>query len=123
MERKITCIICPKGCAMTAKMENGTVTVTGHTCKRGEAYAIAEMTAPERMVTSSVKIEGGDCAMLSVKTDNPIAKNLIFDALNLLKTVTAVAPVKIGDVILENVLNTGVNFVASRNVDFLGDEK
>ena len=120
---ELICICCPLGCRMNVeKTENGWA-VSGNTCKRGEAYAIAEMTAPERMVTSSVKIEGGDCAMLSVKTDKPIAKNLIFDALNLLKTVTAVAPVKIGDVILENVLNTGVNFVSSRNVDFLGDEK
>ena len=98
--------------------ENGWV-VEGNTCKRGEAYAIAEMTSPERMVTSSVKIEGGDCAMLSVKTDKPIKKSLIFDALEALKGVTAVAPVAIGDVVLENVCDSGVNFVASRNVDLL----
>lgn len=114
---EMICICCPLGCRMTVEKKGEGYAVTGNTCKRGEAYAIAEMTAPERMVTSSVKIEGGDCAMLSVKTDKPIAKPLIFDALKALKAVSATAPVKIGDVVLENVLGTGVSFVASRTVE------
>jgi len=114
---ELICICCPLGCRMTVEKSGENYTVTGNTCKRGEAYAIAEMTAPERMVTSSVKIEGGDCAMLSVKTDKPIAKGKIFEALEALRSVSATAPVKIGDVVLENVLGTGVSFVASRNVD------
>lgn len=46
--RELTCIICPKGCALKAKLdENGKVLrVTGNTCKRGAEYAENECTNP-----------------------------------------------------------------------------
>ena len=114
---ELICICCPLGCRMKVEKTEDGHTVTGNTCKRGEVYAIQEMTAPERMVTSSVSVCNGTCAMLSVKTDKPIAKGLIFQSLNSLKGVSVNAPVKVGDVVVENVLGTGVNFVASRSVD------
>lgn len=114
---ELICICCPMGCRLTVEKENGEFKVTGNTCPRGKKYAIEEMTAPTRTVTSSIKVNGKNTEMLSVKTDKPIAKALIFDSLKELQTVTVIAPVKIGDIVLENVLNTGVNFIATRNVD------
>ena len=113
---ELICICCPMGCRMTVEKTADGYTVTGNTCPRGKKYAVEEMTAPVRTVTSSVKITGGDCAMLSVKTDKPIAKALVFKCLDEIRNITLKAPVSIGDVIAENVAGTDVNFVATRSV-------
>ncbi len=118
MEKNITCIVCPMGCRMTVtKLEDGNYKVEGNTCKRGEKYGVEEMTCPKRVVTSTVKIKEGALNLLPVKTNDAIPKELIFDLMALLDEVEITAPVKVGDIIVENVLNTGINIVASRNME------
>ena len=119
MEKKsLICIGCPMGCALSVTLENGEVTeVTGNTCKRGDIYARKEVTNPTRIVTSTVKVSGGTLAMVSVKTKTDIPKGKIFDCVKALKTVCVKAPVHIGDVILENVADTGVDIIATKNVE------
>ena len=90
--------------------------VSGNTCPRGDAYARKEMTNPTRIVTSTVRVAGGRLAMVSVKTASDIPKGKIFDCVKALKDVEVKAPVKIGDVIVENVAGTGVNIIATKNV-------
>ena len=115
MTRELTCIICPKGCNIKVEMENNEIkSIEGNTCKRGYDYAYSEVTNPVRTITSTVKMENGK--MLSVKTDKPIPKELIFKCMEEINKVTAKAPVKIGDVLIENVLNTGSNVVAPQNI-------
>lgn len=117
-ERKLTCIGCPLGCSITVVMNgNEVVSVTGHTCKRGEDYAKKEVTNPTRIVTSTVKVKGGTADMVSVKTKSDIPKGKIFECLKALKGVEVKAPVHIGDVILNDVAGTGVPIVATRNVE------
>ena len=66
--RELTCIGCPMGCLLTVTMEAGEViSVTGNTCKRGDIYARKEVTNPTRIVTSTVRVTGGDADMVSVK--------------------------------------------------------
>ncbi len=115
--RELTCIGCPLGCALTVEI-NGTevVSVTGYTCPRGKAYAEKEVTNPTRIVTSTVKVSGGVCAMVNVKTESDIPKNKIFDCVEALRGIEIPAPVAIGDVILANVAGTGVNVIAARNI-------
>ena len=110
------CICCPLGCRMTVEKTDEGYVVTGNTCPRGKAYAIDEMTAPKRMITSSVEVKGGNYHMVSVKTSEPIAKELIFSALDLLKGVVVTAPVKEGEIVVKDLLGTGVNFIATREV-------
>ena len=108
-KRDLTCIGCPLGCQITVTMENGEVTdVKGNTCPRGDKYAREEVTNPTRVVTSIVKVEGGNLAAVSVKTKDVIPKGKIFDILE--------APVKIGDVIVPNVAGTGVDVIATKNI-------
>lgn len=105
------------GCALTVTMEEDVVVgVTGNTCKRGEDYAKKEVTNPTRIVTSTVRVLGGSAQQVSVKTKQDIPKGKIFDCVRALKGVTASAPVKIGDVIVSNVANTGIDIVATGNV-------
>ena len=117
-ERKLTCIGCPMGCPLTVVM-NGEeiVSVTGNTCKRGDVYARKEVTNPTRIVTSTVRVSGGSIDMVSVKTKEDIPKGKIFECVKALKGIEVPAPVHIGDVILENVADTGVDIVATKNVE------
>ena len=113
----LICIGCPLGCPLTVEMEGNEVkSVTGNTCPRGDAYAKKELTNPTRIVTSTVRVAGGKLAMVSVKTESDIPKGKIFDCVKALKDVEVTAPVKIGDVIVENVAGTGVNVSATKNV-------
>ena len=113
----LICIGCPLGCPLTVEMEGNEVkSVAGNTCPRGDAYARKELTNPTRIVTSTVRVAGGRLAMVSVKTENDIPKGKIFECVKALKDVEVVAPVKIGDVIVENVAGTGVNVIATKNV-------
>ena len=74
-KRELTCIGCPLGCALTVEIDgNEVVSVTGNTCKRGDDYARKEVTNPTRIVTSSVRVEGGTLAAVSVKTKEDIPK-------------------------------------------------
>lgn len=114
-KRDLICVSCPIGCAVTVELDdNGQVlSVTGNTCKRGDSYARQECTHPERMLTSTVKVEGGRMPVVPVKSAKPIPKELLFDCMTEINKVALAAPVKIGDVVLENILNTGVNIVAT----------
>ena len=113
----LICIGCPLCCPLTVEMEGSEVkAVSGNTCPRGDAYARKEMTNPTRIVTSTVRVAGGRLAMVSVKTASDIPKGKIFDCVKALKDVEVKAPVKIGDVIVENVAGTGVNIIATKNV-------
>ncbi|MGF0034073.1 DUF1667 domain-containing protein [Bariatricus sp. SGI.154] len=116
-ERNLICINCPMGCALAVTM-NGTevVKVSGNTCKRGDIYARKEVTNPTRIVTSTIRVTGGDESMVSVKTKEDIPKGKIMDCVKALKEVTLNAPVCIGEVILENVADTGTDIVATKNV-------
>lgn len=112
----LICINCPLGCPLTVEVDNGeVVSVTGNTCPRGVTYAQKEITNPTRIVTSTVMVEGGKSAMVSVKTKEDIPKGKIFDVVKALKGVVVKAPVKIGDVIVPNVAGTGVDIVATKD--------
>ena len=114
MERKITCIICPRGCAMTVTEENGSLTVAGHTCPKGEKYAINECTNPVRTVTSIVRVSNRKDTMVSVKTASPVPKDKMMDVMAALHKTQVQAPVCIGDVVLKDVF--GANVIVTKNV-------
>lgn len=114
--RMLTCIVCPLGCSICVTLENGSVTeVKGFSCKRGLAYALAECTNPLRMVTSTVRVVDGLFQLVSVKTDKPIPKTLIMNCMGEINRIRAHSPIKTGDILLENVLGTGANIVATCN--------
>lgn len=116
-KRELTCIRCPLGCAITVTLEGSTIQeITGFTCKRGEDYARKEVLNPTRTVTSVVFIDSESERMLPVKTKEDIPKDKIFEIMEALKSVRVKAPVKIGQVILENAAGTGVPVVATKDV-------
>jgi CxxC motif-containing protein len=119
MTKDLVCIVCPVGCRLTIEKDQTAeqgYKITGNKCKRGIAYGIEEMTHPTRMVPTTVKIEGAFLNRLPVRTDKPISKNLIFKAMDVINDYTASAPVKMGDVLIENILGTDVNIIATRSM-------
>ena len=106
------------GCPLVVTMDGGEViSVTGNTCKRGEIYGRKEVTNPTRIVTSTVRVSGGSIDMVSVKTKEDIPKGKIFDCVKEIRAVKVAAPVHIGDVIMKDVAGTGVDVVATKNVE------
>lgn len=116
-KRNLTCINCPLGCSIEVTRDGGKYIITGNSCKRGADYALSEITNPKRIVTTSVFVDGGAHPTVSVKTSSEIPKGLMFDCVRELAKVRVKAPVKIGQIIFHNVLNTGADIVATRNVE------
>lgn len=116
MKRNLTCIVCPIGCQLCATLENGVVTeVTGNTCPRGKQYAIDECTNPVRTVTTTARTADG--GVIPVKTDRPIPKKLMFDCMREIDNAVVSLPARIGDVVIENLLETGANIVVTANME------
>lgn len=112
---KLTCIVCPLGCEIEVEMEGDRITsVRGYTCPRGKGYAVQEVTEPKRTVMSVVPVKGGKFPTVAVKSDKPVPKELVPRIMRLLADVEVEAPVHVGQVIVENVLGTGANIVATR---------
>ena len=115
---ELTCICCPMGCNLRVELDGERIiSVTGNSCKRGEEYARQECVAPVRVITASVPVVGGKLARVSVKTAAPVPKNRIFDVMDAIRTITAKAPVHIGDALCENIAGTGVKLVATRSTE------
>ncbi len=117
-ERNLICVACPRGCPITVTMDDaGNITsVTGNTCKRGDAYARAEVTHPERSLTSTVRVTGGQAYVVPVKSSAALPKELLFDAMKEINKASIPAPAHIGDVVIKNILDTGVDIVVTNEV-------
>ena len=113
---EMICIKCPMGCMMTLEQKEGKVKVTGNQCKRGIQYAIEECMAPTRMLTSSVYVKGGSLQVVSVKTERAVPKEKLFEILQVLKHTTCHAPIEIGQIIVENVLDLGINIIVTKSI-------
>ena len=121
---ELTCISCPLGCPLKVETDSSgkVLKVTGNTCKRGEEYGKKEVTNPTRTVTSTVRLLGGTAPVVSVRTQTDIPKEKIFPCMEEIRKAAAEAPVRIGDVILENVAGTGVSVVATANAERIAEE-
>lgn len=113
--KELICIVCPKGCHLRVDEENG-YAVTGNDCPRGAAYGAKELQNPTRVLTSTVAIAGGLHRRLPVKTDRDIPKGLLFAAMEEIAKLRAVSPVRRGDVLIENLLGTGANLIATKDL-------
>ena len=115
--RVLTCIGCPMGCRLTVSLEEGAVTaVTGNTCRRGDAYARREVTAPTRVLTTTVRVTGGMAPVVAVKTIGEVPKELVLSCARGLRAVKVPAPVAAGDIIYRDILGTGVDVAAVGDV-------
>jgi len=116
MIKRLTCIECPLGCALSVDIENcKVVKVDGNKCEKGEAYAVSEIENPVRILTSAVLTEGLDLKMLPVRTDKPIPKAKLYEAMAAIKKIVLRSPVRAGDIIAADFLGLGVNLISTRD--------
>ena len=117
MKRKLTCIVCPKGCEIEIEYNEKTKEVyslTGQGCRRGEEYARVECIAPMRTLTTTVKVEGG--GLLPVRTNKPVPRAMLSDCMKVINAVTAPEDVVFGEVIVGDILGTGADVIAAGRV-------
>lgn len=114
--QEIICIVCPKGCHLMVD-ENRDFAVTGNACEKGIDYGRNELLDPVRVLTSTVRIEGSDIVRCPVRTNGSIPKSIMFDAMKEIDAVVLSAPVNVGDVVIMNLLGTGIDVIATRTVE------
>lgn len=121
---QFNCTTCPSECLLTVEVErdvNGSVaaihSVTGNRCPRGDKFAHQELTCPMRVLTTTVAVSGGDEALLPVRTAEAIPLALHTQAMGLIRTLVVEAPIRMGDVVLKDLLNTGIDLIASMDID------
>jgi len=118
MKRTFTCIVCPNGCEVEAEYEGAAVlSVTGNLCPKGRDYVTQELVDPRRTIASSVRVTGGILPLTSVRITRAIPKDRIFDVMEEINKVTLAAPVRIGDVVIENVLGLNSDVIVTKHID------
>ena len=115
MTKNLTCIICPRGCTLTAQIAEDTVTVTGNSCPKGAQYASSEVLHPMRTVTATIRVSNRENTMVSVKTSHAVPKDRMMDVMHILRKTTVAAPISLGQVLLEDA--AGSPIVATRKID------
>ena len=117
-EQEIICIVCPRGCHIKVNTdENGEYTFSGNQCNRGPVYVKTELTAPTRMLTTTIPIYNALLKRLPIASEAPLPKQKIFEAVKELKGFSVKAPIKAGDIVYENILGLGINMIAGLSLD------
>ncbi len=116
-EKELVCIVCPVGCNLKTKhIVDKEVLVSGNKCKRGEIYAKQELIDPRRVITSTAVIKSDSQNRVPIKTDQPIPKELISEAMKEINALRIKGPVNRGDIVVQDFLGLGVNLVATKTV-------
>lgn len=113
---ELVCINCPRGCKLNVENNNGEIKVSGNFCPRGEQYAIAEITNPLRTLTTTVKIVSNKYERLPVISSKPLPKDKVIDAVKEIKSIEIKTPIKMGDVVVKNILNLDVDIISSKTI-------
>jgi len=118
MKKEMLCIVCPLGCNIFVHYTvRGIKNVEGNRCKLGLEYAEKEIFNPERTLTTTVRVNNGHLPLVSVKSKKPLPKERLFEVMNLLAKIEVEAPIRIGDKIIANLFDTGVDVVATKNIE------
>ena len=114
--KDIRCIICPTGCLVHVENINGELIIEGHSCNRGEEYAREEFVSPKRILTTTIRVENGFLPLVPVRSDKPILKDKLREVLKEIAQTVIKAPIKMGDILIEDVLGLEINIIASRDL-------
>ena len=121
---QFNCTTCPSECLLTVEVERGADvavvevrSVTGNSCPRGDTFAHQELTCPMRVLTTTVAVSGGNEALLPVRTAEAIPLALHAQAMDLIRGLAVDAPIRMGDIVLPNLLNTDIDLISSMDID------
>jgi len=114
--KEIRCIVCPTGCLVHVENVNGELVIEGHSCNRGEEYAREEFIAPKRILTTTIRVENGFLPLIPVRSNTPIPKEKLQETLKEIAGTKVKAPIKMGDILIKNVIGLDANIIASRDL-------
>ncbi len=118
IDKELICIVCPVGCHIRVKgSDNEHLEISGNNCPRGKKYGIKELTDPRRVLPTTVSIDNAIFTRLPVKSSEALPKKLLMKAMDEIRKVRVEAPVRIGDIIIKDILGTGIDIIATRNMD------
>jgi len=122
-QRQFICVVCPVGCTIEATVEDGELLeARGQACKRGIAFVHEELTAPKRMLTTTVQVTGGSLPLVPVRSSGPLPKEMVLEVAARLRRVVLEAPVREHQMVAANVLNTGIDIITSGALPCVGRE-
>lgn len=118
-KKQFTCIICPNSCRLSAWIDENTneVDVEGYSCPRGKDYGIKEYTNPVRMVITTMRVENAMLPVIPVRSTKEIPKGMLFDAIKIINQTSCKTPIKMGQILITNIAATGVDIIASRDME------
>ncbi len=117
MKKEIICTVCPMGCRINVEGEGeNVISVEGYTCKRGKEYASTEFAHPVRILTTTMKTDCEKNPLVPVRSERPLPKEKIMECMEIIRSKTVNTPVKMYDVLIENICETGINIVATNNL-------
>lgn len=117
MKKEIICTVCPRGCHILAEGDGKNVTLLdGYGCKRGITYATAEYSNPVRILTTTVKVGDKENELLPVRSNVPVPQGKLFDCMEIIKKTMVKAPVKRYDIIIKDICATGVDIIATKDI-------
>ncbi len=114
--KNIICIGCPKGCRITIDYNQEITDISGYECQKGKEYAQKEFQNPTRILPTTVKVINGELPLVSVKTERGIPKEILLSTMQEIAKIEVEAPIRIGQIIKSNIMNTGINLLATRNI-------
>lgn len=121
---QFNCTTCPFECLLTVEVErdaDGAVvemrSVAGNSCPRGDKFAHQELTCPMRVLTTTVAVSGGEETLLPIRTAEAIPLALHAHAMDLIRDLVVNAPIRMGDIVLEDLLGTNIDLIASMDID------
>ena len=118
MKRTFTCIVCPNGCEIETEYEGAQVlSVSGNLCPKGKTYVTQELADPRRTIATSVRVRGGELPLVSVRLNRAIPKDRIFDVMREINRQELAAPVRIGDVVIQNILGLDSDVIVTKNIE------
>lgn len=112
----LLCTVCPNGCTLRVEETEKALRISGNLCGQGEQFARRELAAPERMLTTTVRVQNGTGPLVPVKTAQAIPKSQLAQAMRACASVNPEAPVALGSVLIEDIVGTGVSLVATSDM-------
>src|SRR5450759_2687801 len=101
MKGQFTCVVCPTSCVVNAEWNETELQSTDHAqCKLASDFVRGEIFDPRRTVTTTVRVDDGDLPLVSVKTDPPVPKGMVFEVMQHLAQVMVKAPVNMGAIVV-----------------------
>lgn len=114
---RLTCILCPVGCELAVRRSERGLDVQGHQCEKGIGFAMEEVLYPKRNLATSIPVQGSETQLVSVRLSDRVAREMIFPVLREIAKLRPVAPVRRGQVLIADVLGTGVDVIATRTIE------